>query len=253
MDLGLKGRKALVTGGSRGIGRAIVECLADEGCDVALCARKQDGVDDAVAAVEARGRRGLGQALDVSDQEALAAWVGEAAAALGGLDIVVGNASALAVAPGPESWRQGLETDVLGNLSAVEAALPHLRASEAPAVVLIASTAALEIYSGFRSYNGIKAALIATSAGLSTSLAAEGIRVNSVCPGATYVEGGTWHRAKTGNPEAYNALLDATAMGRMAAPEEIARAVAFLASPAASFVTGANLVVDGGLTKRVQY
>ena len=120
-------------------------------------------------------------------------------------------------------------------------------------MVLIASTAALEIYSGFRSYNGIKAAVVATSAGLSTSLAAEGIRVNCVCPGATYVEGGTWHRAKTENPDAYHALVEATALGRMAAPQEIARAVAFLASPAASFVTGANLVVDGGLTKRVQY
>jgi len=253
MDLGLQGRKALVTGGSRGIGRAIGECLADEGCDVALCARGADGVAEAVAAVEARGRRSLGQAFDIADSEAVAAWVEEAAAEFGGIDIVVGNASALAVAPGPDSWRQGLETDVLGNMAAVEAALPSLRASETPAVVLIASTAALEIYSGFRSYNGIKAAVVATSAGLSTSLAAEGIRVNCVCPGATYVEGGTWHRAKTENPDAYHALVEATALGRMAAPQEIARAVAFLASPAASFVTGANLVVDGGLTKRVQY
>ena len=253
MDLGLEGRKALVTGGSRGIGRAIVEGLAGEGCDVALCARGADGVAEAVAAVEALGRRGVGAALDVKDGARLAAWVAEAADALGGLDIVVANASALAVAPTDAAWRAGFETDLMGSVHAVEAALPHLRRSAAGAVVLIASTAALEIYSGFRPYNAIKAALINAAAGLSTTLAPEGIRVNCVCPGATYFDGGVWQRAERETPEAYARMLAATAIGRMAAPQEIARAVIFLASPAASFVTGANLVVDGGLTKRVQY
>ena len=187
MDLNLRGKRALVTGGTKGIGRAIVEQLAAEGCDVALCARDAAGVAQAVAAVEAHGVRGYGEALDVSDRGRLQSFVGAGAQALGGLDVVVCNVSALAMPNTESAWRQGLEVDILGTVNAVDAALPHLRASRAGSVVFISSTAALEIYAGLRAYNSVKAALIAYVAGLSQELASEGIRVNAVSPGSILI------------------------------------------------------------------
>ena len=253
MDLGLEGRKAIVTGGTRGIGRAIVEAFASEGCAVGLCARGSGGVAATVAAIEGSGGRAIGEALDVRDGSALQGWVGRAAHALGGIDIVVCNASALATAQTDAAWRDGFEVDIMGTVRAVEAALPFLRRAHAGAIVVIASTAALEIYAGLRPYNSVKAALVNYVAGLSTTLAPESIRANVVCPGAITFEGGVWQRAERDNPEAFKNVFDRTPMGRMGRPEEIAGAVVFLASPAASFITGTNLVVDGGLTRRVQY
>ncbi len=252
MDLGLKGRKAVVTGGSRGIGRAIVECLAAEGCSVGLCARGAAGVAEAAAVAEAYGVAVNGEAIDVSDRAAVGAWVERCAEAFGGLDIAIGNASALSVENTPEGWQKGYDVDLMGNTALVDAALPHLEQSDAAAIVLIASTAALEIYSGLRSYNAIKAALINYAAGLADAYGPKGIRVNSLCPGAVEFPGGAWDSAKVGTTDAY-AKMQSSALRRLAAPSEIANVVAFAVSPAASFLTGANLVVDGGLTKRVQY
>jgi len=252
MDLGLRGLKAVVTGGSRGIGRAIVECLAAEGCAVGLCARGAAGVTEAAAAVEAHGVAAHGEALDISDRGAVGAWVERCADIFGGVDIAIGNASALSVENTPEGWQKGYEVDLMGNVALVDAAMPHLEQSDAAAIVLIASTAALEIYSGLRSYNAIKAALIAYAAGLADTHGPKGIRVNSLCPGAVEFPGGSWDSARVGDTDAY-AKMQSSALRRLAAPEELAKAVVFAASPAASFMTGANLVVDGGLTKRVQY
>lgn len=253
MDLGLNGKKAIVTGGTRGIGRAIVETLADEGCAVSLCARKSDGVAATLEAFEGSNRTVIGEAVDVSDGTALKAWIERSADALGGVDILISNASSLNTAPTEEAWRDGFEVDIMGAVRGVEAALPYLKQSDAGAIVVIASTAALEIYAGLRPYNSIKAALINYVSGLSAEYGPEGIRANVVCPGATEFEGGTWRRARDAGAPLYQRMLDLAALGRTGAPEEIARAVVFLASPAASFVTGANLVVDGGLTHRVQY
>ena len=253
MDLGLAGLKAIVTGGTRGIGRAVVERLLAEGCEVALCARDAAGVDATVAALSARGPRVIGTAVDVGDGALLADWVAASAERLGGLDIVIANASALAVALTDQAWAAGFSVDLMGTVHAVDAALPHLRRSEAGAIVAVASTAALEIYAGLRSYNSFKAALIAYVGGLAIELAPEHIRANSVCPGSIYSDQGTWQRAERDNPDAFRAMLARNPMGRMGRPEEMANAIAFLASPAASFITGANLVADGGLTRRIQY
>jgi len=250
MDLGLKGRKAIVTGGTRGIGLAIARTLAAEGCTVAVCARDADAVARVVGEL---GPGARGGAVDVTDGAAFRQWIAEAAGELGGLDILVPNVSALAGSPDEDAWRRGLETDILGTVRAVEAALPFLEKSDAAAIVAIASTAALESFFGVRAYNAIKAALINYMSGLSSMLAGKGVRANTVSPGTVFFEGGVWDTRRTDAPEIYQAALARNPTGRMATPQEVANAVVFLASPAAGFVTGTNLVVDGALTRRVQY
>ena len=252
MDLGLKGLKAVVTGGTKGIGRAIVETLAREGTDVAFCARNAAEVATAETAVAALGVRAFGAALDIADGPALKSWVGEAAAKLGGVDIVVANVSALAVGADEESWRRGFEVDMMGCVRLVEAAMPSLAASGAGSIVTISSVSGREIDFAAGPYGAFKAALIHYTQGLAFKLAGQGIRANSVSPGNTYFEGGVWNRIRDGDPDLYKAAMDLNPTGRMGTPQEMANAAVFLASPAASFVTGTNLVVDGALTRGVQ-
>jgi len=252
MDLGLRGRKAVVTAGTRGIGLAIARQLADEGADVALCARGAAGLESARKDLEARGVRVVTKALDVGDGDAVRAFVREAAESLGGLDVLVCNASGGA-GMGEKAWQANFDVDVLHSARAVEAALPTLGNSDAASVVFISSTAALEYLGVAQPYNAMKAALIAHASDLSQALAPKGIRVNVVSPGPIYFDGGNWEMIKKAMPAIYERALGQCAIGRMGTPEEVARAVVFLASAAASYVTGANLVVDGGFTKRVAY
>ena len=252
MDLGLKGLKALVTGGTKGIGRAIAETLAAEGCDVAICARNAEDVAATVAALAATGVKATGAAVDVSDGPALKAWVAEAAAALGGLDIIVANVSALAISNDEEGWAKGFSTDMMGTVRLVDAAMPSLLASKAGAIVTISSVSGREIDFAAGPYGVFKAAIVHYTQGLANQLAAQGVRANTVSPGNTYFEGGVWNQIKDGNPALYKMALDLNPTGRMGTPQEMANAAVFLASPAASFITGANLVVDGALTRGVQ-
>jgi 3-oxoacyl-[acyl-carrier protein] reductase len=253
MDLGLAGRKALVTGGTRGIGRAIVEMLADEGAHIALCARNEQEVSDTVAAFMRQGVRATGRAVDVADGPALTQWVGDAGAELGGLDIVVSNVSALAIAQDEASWQAEFGTDMMGTVRAVNAAMPFLEQSTAASIVVISSVSGREIDFAAGPYGVFKAALIHYAKGLSYQLAGKNIRVNTVSPGNTYFPGGVWEKIEYGNPSLFRDALALNPTGRMARPQEVARAVVFLASPAASFVTGTNLVVDGALTRGVQF
>jgi 3-oxoacyl-[acyl-carrier protein] reductase len=253
MDLGLKGKKALVTGGTRGIGRAIVEQLAEEGCDVALCARSAGPLAETVAALEKKGVKAHGAAVDVADIAALKDWVGAAAEALGGADVFVANVSALAMGMDEESWRRGFEVDVLATVFGCEAALPFLERSAAGSIVVIGSTAMAEIYAPNRSYSAIKAALIPYVKGLARNLAAKNVRANLVSPGNVYFKGGVWNTVEERNPEMFKSMLARNPTGRMGTPQEVADAVVFLVSPRASFITGANLIIDGALTQRVQF
>jgi NAD(P)-dependent dehydrogenase (short-subunit alcohol dehydrogenase family) len=253
MDLGLSGLKAIVTGGTKGIGRSVAEHLAAEGADVGICARNEQEVASAVAALRATGVKATGRALDVADGPALTAWVQDVAAEFGGLDIVVANVSALAIGQDDASWKAEFETDMMGTVRAVNAAMPFLEKSAAASVVVIASVSGREVDFAAGPYGVFKAALIHYTKGLSYQLAGKGIRVNALSPGNTYFPGGVWEKIEQGNPELFAQAMSLNPTGRMGKPEEMARAVVFLASPAASFITGTNLVVDGALTRGVQF
>jgi 3-oxoacyl-[acyl-carrier protein] reductase len=253
MDLGLKGLRAIVTGGTRGIGRAIAETLAAEGADVAICARHAEDVSAAVSKLQSKGVRAVGAAVDVGDGPALKAWTQSVAKSLGGIDIVVANVSALAIGGDEESWKKGFDVDLMGAVRLVDAAMPYLEASKAASIVTISSVSGRELDFAAGPYGAFKAALIHYTQGLAYRLAAKGIRANTVSPGNTYFDGGVWNQIEDGNPTLYAQALALNPTGRMGTPQEMANAVAFLASRAASFVTGTNLVVDGALTRGVQF
>ena len=252
MDLGLKGLRALVSGGTKGIGRAVAELLANEGASVAICARDEGEVKATAADLQAGGVSVYGQALDVSDGPSLKSWVESAAGSLDGLDIVVANVSALAINNDEESWLRGFEVDMMHSVRMVEAAMPWLEKSTAASIVTVSSVSGREIDFAAGPYGAFKAALLHYTQGLANQLAVKGIRANSVSPGNTYFDGGVWQQIEQGDPDFFAQALALNPTGRMANPEEIARAVVFLASPAASFIMGTNLVVDGALTRGVQ-
>ena len=253
MDLGLAGKRAIVTGGSRGIGRRIVDLLMAEGCHVGFCARDREQVDRTISENSETNAQIIGDVADVTDDATFRSWISDTATALGGLDILVANASALVSSADVEAWRSGLEVDVLGTVRAVEAALPFLEQSDAASIVAISSTAAVNTSGGVRAYSGLKAALISYMSGLSTNLASKGIRANTVSPGAIFFEGGVWDVRKREAPDAYAAAIARSPMGRLGTPEEVANTVVFLASPAASYISGTNVIVDGAATTRIQY
>lgn len=252
MDLGLKDLKVLVTGGSKGIGRRCADIFADEGAHVAICARTAADVAATVTALHAKGVSAHGEAVDVADKAALEAWVARSADVLGGIDILVPNVSALDMGPGEEAWRHQVEVDLLHTVRAVNAAMPWLERSKAPAIVIISSVSGREIDFTSPAYGATKAALIHYAQKLAYTLAPKMIRVNAVSPGNTYFEGGIWQWIETNNPDLFKQALALNPTGRMATAEEVARGVVFLASPASSFTTGANLVIDGALTRGVQ-
>jgi 3-oxoacyl-[acyl-carrier protein] reductase len=251
MDLGLKSKNALVTGGSKGIGRAVCDIFAAEGANVALCARNADEVADTAKALTGKEVRTFGQAFDVADPVALKKWVSEAADALGGVDALVCNVSALAIGDTPDTWERSFRVDMMHTVNCVAAALPHLEKSKSASIVIVSSVSGFEVDFAAGSYGAFKAALIHYAKGLSNQLIAKGVRVNAVSPGNTYFEGGVWQNIERNSPDFFKSAMAMNPSGRMGTPEEIAAGVVFLASPAASRISGANLVIDGALTKAV--
>jgi NAD(P)-dependent dehydrogenase (short-subunit alcohol dehydrogenase family) len=260
MDLGLAGRKAIITGASRGIGRSVAHRLAAEGASVAICARQPEGVTARVEALQADltpGAVAWGSALDASDHDALRAWVRGAAERMGGIDIVISNASALGGPPDTiDKWRKVFEVDVLGAVAMVEEAMPHLEASDAAAIVQLSTITAVEYHGypgGTRSYGALKAALVNWISQLAIELGPKRIRANAVSPGPIHIDDGSWGFIEQRIPEYYEENRAHHPWGRLGKPEEVANVVTFLASPAASWVTGENVVVDGGFTRRVAF
>ena len=253
MDLGLKGLNAVVSGATRGIGRAIAETLAREGANVSICARNAAEVSQAVDALKASGGKAHGKVVDVADAGALSGWIEESANAFGGLDIVIANVSALAINQDEESWQKEFEVDMMGTVRMVNAAMPWLEKSEAASIVAVASVSGREVDFAAGPYGTFKAALIHYVQGLAYQLAGKAIRANTLSPGNTYFPGGVWEQIENGNPELFKTALDLNPSGRMGTPQEMANGAVFLASPAASFVSGTNLVVDGALTRGVQF
>ena len=256
MDLGLRGKRAIVTGGTRGIGRAIAETLAAEGASVAICARKQDEIDETVKALQAKQVNAFGGVADIANGDALKAWIGDAIKLLGGLDVLVCNASGFGNGNTEQAWNAGFNVDVLGAQRAIGAAMGHLEESAAASgdacVVIISSVSAAETTNA-NAYGAMKAAQIHMAKGLAKEKAAKHVRVNVVSPGTVYFKGGVWNRVEQNAPQMFAATMARNPTGRMATPQDIANATVFLASPASGFTTGINLVVDGAITARVNF
>jgi 3-oxoacyl-[acyl-carrier protein] reductase len=243
MDLELRGLTAVVTGGSAGIGAAIVRALAAEGCDVAFCARDQGRIDATLAALSGLPGKVSARALDVTDEAAFKHWLDH----LGAFNIFVPNVSALS-----DSWAAALQTDLQATLSTTEAALPFLARSRHAAITYIGSKAGSLAAPGSAAYGATKAAMAHYMKSLASRLL-PAIRVNTVSPGDTLVEGGFWAKVRTHDPAAFAQAIERNPLGRLATPDEVARVVAFISSPAASFVAGANWYVDGGSVQHVQF
>lgn len=256
MDLGLKGRNAVVLGGTRGIGRAIAGTLAGEGAGVAVCARNADQVSATVAELKAMGVKATGAPVDITDATGLKSWIADVASELGSIDMLFSNAGAMAQGGDAASWEQNFRLDVLGAVNAFEAARPFLETSGEKtgdaACVIISSISAAQADTA-SSYGPIKAALIHMAKGLARQYAPKKIRVNVVSPGTVYFKGGIWNMVERDMPKRFQDAMARNPTGRMATPQEIASAAVFLASPVSSFTTGSNLIVDGAISNRVNF
>lgn len=251
MDLQLTGKHVLVTGGTRGIGRAIVRAFLEEGAVVGFCARDAASVAATAEELSAVGDV-TGTAVDVGDGDALAAWVDSSAEAWGGLDAVVANVSALAIPDTEENWQTSLNVDLMHTVRLVRAALPHLEGSDSASIIAISSVSGRESDFASGPYGTVKTAIVGYIHGLALQLAGQGIRANTVSPGNTYFEGGVWQSIESGNTDLFELAMGLNPTGQMGKPDEVAAPVVFLASPLASRISGTNLVVDGALTRGIQ-
>jgi 3-oxoacyl-[acyl-carrier protein] reductase len=249
MDLGLRGKAAVVTGASKGIGRAIALRLADEGAGVAICARGESALRETEAELRARSVPAYAAVCDVGSADALDAFLDAARATLGRLDILINNPSGLSFTDDEMAWQSTLNVDVMAAVRASWKVIPWMAAGGGGAIIHISSIAGLEALGFPPAYCAAKAALISHSKSLAVALAPQKIRVNTVAPGSIEFAGGLWEQAKHGTPDFYNAVLHTIPGGRMGTAEEVAEIVTFLASERASWVTGVCLAVDGGQHK----
>lgn len=252
MDLGLKGLKVILTGGSRGIGRRTLEIFAEEGADVAFFSRNADQVEETKAALARHGGRVVGSTFDLNDFDAYQAWLKQAADELEGCDIFIPSASASG-SQATGDWDKCYQFDILGTVRGCEALEPYLEASAQGSIVMMGSTAGVETFLVPQAFNAMKGALLVYAKQLGQAWGPKGIRVNVVSPGPVSFPGGNWEAIKAGMPELYEAQIPLFALGRIGEPDDVAKTIVFLASPASKYTTGTNVIVDGGYTKRVQF
>lgn len=246
MKIDLAGKRAVITGGSRGIGRAIALGCAEAGASVSICARSADGLVPVRDEIAALGVTAHAAPCDVGDAAVVAAYIAAAAEALGGIDILVCNASGFGSTNDEAGWARSLGVDLMGTVRAIDAAEPFLEQSGAGAVINISSTAAFHSSVRTTPYSVVKSALVQYTKNRAAAFARKGIRVNCVAPGSIEFPGGSWEKRKSDNPRLYDAILRSIPFGRLGHPEEVARVVVFLASPLANWVTGQTIAVDGG-------
>ncbi|MBP7066526.1 SDR family NAD(P)-dependent oxidoreductase [Ferrovibrio sp.] len=240
------GKRVVVAGGSRGIGRAIALGFAAGGAAVSLCARGAEGVNNAVAEISALGAKGHGAPCDLADGKAVAAYIEAAAQALGGIDILINNASGFGRSDDEEGWAAAINVDLLATVRASRAALPHIERAGCGSIIHISSIAGLVATTRTPPYGAIKAALIQYTQTQAALLAKQQIRVNCVAPGSIEFPGGVWDQARQHNRPLYDATLASIPFGRLGTAEEIADTTLFLASDLARWITGQTIVVDGG-------
>lgn len=247
MNLGLDGKRAMVLGGSRGLGWYTARLLAEEGCSVAICARGADGVSHAIEVLvrETAGRH-FGAAADLSDRDATRRFVREAIAELGGLDLLIHSASGFDTVGDEEGWARSFQVDMMAGVRAVEEALPALKESDSASITFIGSMASKYFFGRRNSYGAAKAAMRAYANELAQSLGRDGIRCNVVSPGATYFPGGEWDIVRQSRPEFYTKVEKLIPLGRLGTGEEVASIIAFVASPAARWINATHIAADGG-------
>ena len=246
MELGLKGKRVVVTGGSRGIGFAIADAFAAEGCAVTICARGQAGLDAAAAKLARHGGQVHSGAADVGDKAQVEGYMDAAEAALGGVDVLVNNPSGFGRTDDEEGWRRGLDVDLMALVRASWKGVAAMKRAGGGAIVHISSISGLTSSLRTPPYGAVKAAVNQYTLTQALQLAPEGIRVNTIAPGSIYFDGGTWDDARQNNPKVYESVKASIPSGRFGKPEEVASLAVFLASDAASWVTGQTIAADGG-------
>lgn len=247
MDLGLKGRNCIVLGGSRGIGRAIALGLAAEGANVAICARTEPSLQETRRAILDKGVRAYAQVCDVADAAALGEFLDRAREALGGVHVLIHNASALAGGPSLRDWEASLRVDLMAAVRACDQVVPWMAEMGGGSILLVSSVSGLEADPApDYGYTAAKAALIAHAKKLGVMLAPQRIRVNAIAPGSTEFPGGMWATVKEHQPELYESVRASIPWGRLGTPEEVADVAVFLVSPRSNWIVGECVSVDGG-------
>ena len=255
MNLGLKGKRAIVTGGSRGIGKAVIDTFIEEGMQIATCSRNVKSLENSLAQWNKGEANVIAESVDVTDEKAFTAWFNNSVAQLGGLDVFVSNVSTRVESGGLERWKETFEVDLLQHIRATELAIPHLKNSQQPAIVYVASIASVMTANmpSEVEYGTMKAALVSYATKLANKLGQDNIRVNIVSPGPIQHDQGFWEMVKQKQPDLYKRASAISVFNRLGTPNEVANSIAFLSSPVASNITAANLRVDGGAIKTVNF